>query len=110
MSVNGRVSAPLVVNVRSLPCLAPRTSPAEPGQRRSFVWPPSCVAWPHTVYEETGGRKVSSTSGDRRAHTDQAPPLPVALDFDTFVVRNEQALYLYLCRVLASDEAARDIA
>jgi RNA polymerase sigma-70 factor (ECF subfamily) len=53
---------------------------------------------------------VSNTSGDRRAHTDQAPPLPVALDFDTFVVRNEQALYLYLCRVLASDEAARDIA
>jgi RNA polymerase sigma-70 factor (ECF subfamily) len=34
----------------------------------------------------------------------------VAPEFDAFVVRNEQALYLYLRRVLSSDEGARDIA
>jgi RNA polymerase sigma factor (sigma-70 family) len=53
---------------------------------------------------------VSSTSGERRAPEDQVPTLPVAPDFDAFVVHNEQALYLYLRRVLSSDEGARDIA
>jgi RNA polymerase sigma-70 factor, ECF subfamily len=53
---------------------------------------------------------VSSTSGGRRAPGDQAPTIPVTPEFDAFVVRNEQALYLYLRRVLSSDEGARDIA
>ncbi len=62
------------------------------------------------MHEKTGGRRVSSTSGERRAPGDQAPTIPVAPDFDAFVVRNEQALYLYLRRLLSSDEGARDIA
>jgi RNA polymerase sigma-70 factor, ECF subfamily len=53
---------------------------------------------------------VSSTSGGRRAPEDQVPTIPVAPDFDAFVVRNEQALYLYLRRLLSSEEGARDIA
>jgi RNA polymerase sigma-70 factor (ECF subfamily) len=53
---------------------------------------------------------VSNTSGEWQARGDQAPAIPVAPDFDIFVLRNEQALYLYLCRLLSSDEAARDIA
>lgn len=53
---------------------------------------------------------MSSTSGERCTHGDQAPNIPVAPDFDAFVVRNEQALYLYLRRLLSSDEGARDIA
>jgi RNA polymerase sigma-70 factor, ECF subfamily len=53
---------------------------------------------------------VSSTGGGRRARTDQAPSRPAAPDFEAFVLHNEQALYLYLRRVLASEEGARDIA
>ncbi|PWT71097.1 MAG: hypothetical protein C5B60_11360 [Chloroflexi bacterium] len=53
---------------------------------------------------------MTSTSGGRRAPEDQAPTIPVTPDFDAFVVRNEQALYLYLRHLLSSDEGARDIA